>query len=305
MLTGLSLATNGLTVPPQIKTNAAIALLQSVSNLFGSLIDVPVSYFQGITDIKRADTAARVKLIEATSEAASQLPSEDSNLSHRALYHFAAKIVDEQHNRDEIKDKFIDNINLTRIDRDASSEISSDWLSNFWNIAGTVRNEDLQDLLSKLLIREIIEPNSVTPKTIQITSTLTPKDGRILKKLGDLSIDDGEWAYIIHPHVFAFQNIGPMDEYGLSYQDLFDAHEAGLIVSPETLMLQFSGEPDSGLEEVNYGGSTALFNKTGKQIHMLKFTSVGRDLRNLLPLERVEAYTEALIKKLGPAAFKP
>ena len=127
--------------------------------------------------------------------------------------------------------------------------------------------------------------------------------GQTFARFCRLSIDDGEWVYVIHPHVFSFQNIGPLDQYGISYDDLFDLDGAGLIRSAETLMMNFTEDPESKPEKFDYAGSTAYLNISGKQLHLLHFTKAGKELRRLLHLEPIPEYTKTLKERMGEDSF--
>ncbi|MGA6119582.1 DUF2806 domain-containing protein, partial [Sphingobacterium anhuiense] len=135
---------------------------------------------------------------------------------------------------------------------------------------------------------------SISPYTLQLLSVLTSEIGNSFNRFCNLSIDDGESCYVIHPNVFAFQNIGPLENYDISYDDLFDLDGAGLIRSAETLMVNYSKSDTQEFENVNYAGTSAQIDVSGKQLRLLQLTKSGRELRNLLQLTENKVYTDKL-----------
>jgi hypothetical protein len=119
-----------------------------------------------------------------------------------------------------------------------------------------------------------------------------------------LSVDNGKDVFVIHPKVFAFQNIGPLDEFGVEFGDLFELEAYGLIRSSETILLNYGQDPDAIAEEVDYAGQRALLNLAGTQSQQIIFTRAGRELRRLFPLRPVPAFTDILEQQLQ-GAFKP
>jgi hypothetical protein len=119
-----------------------------------------------------------------------------------------------------------------------------------------------------------------------------------------LSIRDGRNVYVIHPATFVFQNIGPLDDYGISYDDLFEFESYSLIRSAETLMTNHTADPSDEVTPVEYAGRPAGIAFDKLQLHRIMFTRAGADIRNSLHLSPISEYTQALVKKF-PKAFHP
>ena len=291
-------------LPGKVKTNAVLALAKGIGNLITALIDIPTAYLERISYSTRAKTAAEAIVIKAAAESAGDQFKKDSDLTQRAVSYLGHKILEEQKNRENVARKTILELKSKTFSHSTDTDIDLDWLTIFWRLAETKSNEDVQELLSKLLANEIERPKSVSPHTLQLLSILTSDLAKSFERLSCLSIDDGKQVYVIHPNVFSFQNIGPLIKYGVSYDDLFDLDGAGLIRSAETILLNHAKDENSVLEEVDYAGSPALLNVSGKQLNLLQFTKAGRELRNLIALERNESFTQVLKQKLGDESFK-
>lgn len=287
------------TVPDIIKNNAVVALAKGIGNIITSASNIPTSYFNSIANEISAKSQAKIKMIEAASDEASKLFATESDLANRALGYFGNKIIQNQVNRESVATKTISNLQQIKINGNENHiEIDIDWLTMFWDLAEIKSKDDVQEILSKVLSKEIVKPNSVSPHTLQLLTVLTSDLGDSFKRLCNLSTDDGERCFVIHPKVFAFQNIGPLSDFSVSYEDLFDLDGAGLLRSAETLMLNYG---ESEFEDIDIAGTKAQLNVSGQQLHLIQFTKAGRELRNLLTLSLNSEYKQAIKEKLKDA----
>lgn len=288
-----------VTIPEVFKNNLITALAKGLGNIITSASGIPVSYFNSISNEITAKSQGKVLLIEAASLEASKLFATESELANRALTYFGNKIIQNQVNRESVATKTLDNLQQLNItDNQNVDQIDIDWLTMFWDLAESKSKEDVQEILSKILSKEIVAPKSISPHTLQLLTVLTSSLGDAFTRLCNLSIDDGASCYVIHPKVFSFQNIGPLFDYAVSYEDLFELDGAGLIRSAETLMLNYS---ESEMEDIDFAGIKAQLNVSGKQLHLIQFTKAGRELRNLLSLSPNAQYKIAIKEKLADA----
>lgn len=294
----MSLLTN-LNIPEAIKKNAIIAVARGVLNVISASTDVAVAKLEAIAARTRTHSQAENKLQKAAVAAAVRLFDDDPELARRALEHYGVRFLGYQQNRESIADKMLTHLRESAPLETVNASIDSDWLNIFWDLAEKKSNVDIQELLARLLTAEISRPGAVSAHTIQLLTILTSPVATAFQRLCNLSIDDGESTFVIHPNVFSFQNIGPLDDFGISYSDLFNLDGVRLIRSAETLMLNYAIDHDSEFEIVDYAGTKASLKLSGKQVHLLQFTQAGRELRGLLALERNACYTEAIKLKLG------
>ncbi|SDT43852.1 Protein of unknown function [Mucilaginibacter mallensis] len=295
-----------LPIPEIIKTNAITAFAKGIGKIITSASGIPVAYFDSVANELQATSKARIALIEQASKEASKLFVTDSSLANRALSYFGDKIIGAQNNRESIANKVFNNLSAINIsDSERSKEIDVDWLTMFWNLAETKTKEDVQEILAKILTMEIVKPTSISPNTLQLLTVLTSNIGDAFKRLCNISIDDGERCFVIHPNIFAFQKIGPLFDYDVSYDDLFELDGAGLIRSAETLMLNYSASEQPEFEEINFAGHNARLDISGLQLNLIQFTKSGRELRNLLDLSPNQAYLTALQNKVKDAFIYP
>ncbi|GGC42396.1 hypothetical protein GCM10011386_38260 [Parapedobacter defluvii] len=290
-----------VSIPEIIKNNAIIALANGLGKIISSGAEIPVAYFERISQNIKAKGNAEVKMINAAAESATKLFHTDNDLANVALEHFGRNIIKQYLNRQQVAQKTIENLQTINPDSDSTRTIDNDWLTQFWNLSETKTQEDVQEILSKILTKEIVNPGSISPYTLQLLSILTSDIGNSFQRLCNLSIDDGRSCYIIHPNVFPFQNIGPLEDYEISYDDLFDLDGLRLIRSAEALRVNYGQLPDSMVEIINYAGIEAKINFSEKQVCLIQLTKSGRELRNLLSLTENKKYTLRLQELLKDA----
>lgn len=284
-------------IPDVIKYNALTALSKGIGRIIDGLFDIPVAHLENKAKIIRAKGDGEVNVIRAASEAVTNSFKTESSLADRALSHFGRSIIESQINREKTAVKVVTQLQSMELKVDTKDKIDEDWLTIFWNLSSTKSSEEIHEILAKILTKEVVQPKSVSPSTLYLLSVLTTDLGNALSRLCNISIDDGKACYVIHPHVFDFQNIGPLDEYGVSYDDLFELDGAGLIRSAETIMFNYADDLPV-FDKVNYAGLQAEINLIGKQVRLIQFTKSGRELRNLMELTENKSYTKTLKEML-------
>jgi hypothetical protein len=145
-------------IPDAIKHNVITALSKGLGKLITAGINVPIAILEKKGNVIRAKGEAEVNQINAASEAAAKLFANNSDLANRALNHFAREIIESQVNRENVAIKVIENLKYTEFKNDTETNIDEDWLTQFWNLSSTKSNEEVQEILAKILTKEIIQP---------------------------------------------------------------------------------------------------------------------------------------------------
>ncbi|MBL0032855.1 MAG: DUF2806 domain-containing protein [Bacteroidetes bacterium] len=93
-------------------------------------------------------------------------------------------------------------------------------------------------LWPKSYLKEVFEPSSISPITLQILPVITTSLGKLFATFCNLTIQTSDdTCFFYHTNVHAFQNIGNINQYGrLTLQNLLDLEGAGLIRSAEALL---------------------------------------------------------------------
>ncbi len=288
----------------RITDNVVKALSRGVGTLYSPLgrireakADAKIGAIRGQMSINQEKDRFELEQLRLAHAAADN----DSTLKQRATTYLVEDATRKQANREKIAAVFMADLGHNIPNKDADREIEDSWLTQFWSYAENVDGEDVRAFYARLLSGEVSRPGSISPLTLRTLSALTREVAEDFQRLSSLSIDDGTNVFVIHPHVFDFQSIGPLDEYGISYDCLFEMEAYGLIRSAETIMLNFAEDDTAKPDRVNYAGETAFLNLAGKQIQQLRFTRAGREIRRVLSLKPVTAYTNTLRKTMGDA----
>jgi hypothetical protein len=284
-------------LPQWVTKNVLTAIGKGIQGIIIEATDIPKNLLHNYNEkIKLSGEIKRDFIKKAAQYPLTQLEN-NPEFAQRALANYGIKILDEQLNKESIAGKTLENLKTFRLsETNDEKSISDDWLTSFWNLAATKSEEDIQSILSKILANEIFKPGSLSLHTLQTLSILDSKVGHSFEKLCNISIDDGEMAFVIHPNVFHFQNIGNLDDYNISFNDLLYLDGANLIRSAETIMLNF-GESNYNL--VDYASRKAKLNVSARQLHLIYFTQAGKELRGLIKMHPLDIYTQALQNKLG------
>ncbi len=252
---------------------------------------------QTIIDLARKS----VELSELQKQFGISTDSLQDSQSSRAFSYLIEDASRRQDTREKLIEIVASEIASSPPEKDTDAQIEDDWLTRFWKMAEDISNDQIQLFLARLLAREIVRPGSISPLTLNVLSTLTPHAAARFEHFCRLSIRESNNVYVIHPNVFSFQNIGPLDAFGVNYEDLYELEAYGLIRSAETIMYNFTAVDDASATPINYAGKAAALNFSSLQLHQLRFTEAGKELRELLLLAPVPEYTQTLRDKFGAA----
>jgi len=254
---------------------------------------------------ERADTILDLTRKQAElEELQRKLGWDSSSLGGRAMARLAEDMLRTQASREQVAQSAVQYLIDNPPKQDAPIEISDDWLIQFWNIAEKIGAPEIQIFFAQILARNVESPGFCSPITLQVLSTLTPEVANRFNHFCRLSIRSEQEVYVIHPATFTFQNIGPLDNFGVSYDDLFEFESYRLIRSAETIMTQHVADPPDTITPVDYAGRQAGISFNNLQVHRIIFTRAGAEIRNSLLLSPIPEYTQALVSRF-PKAFHP
>jgi hypothetical protein len=284
-----------------------------LDNLFKSVARGMGRVYDPIDRVRSAKAGRLVKIeqaqtiIDLTKKAAELILlqktlSASGSPSDQAMSYLLMDAIPKRQNSERILEAVAAEIKEEPPTKDTIEPIEDDWLTQYWTRAEQISNEQVQRFLAKLLVKEIYQPGSISPLTLDVITTLSPQAAKAFEHFCRLSIRVNTDVFVIHPEVFAFQNIGPLDRFGVSFDDLYELEAYGLIRSAETIMYNYTEAPDAPPATVDYAGQPAQINFSGAQFHQIRFSRAGREIRQLLPLSRLPEYTEALRAKY-PKAF--
>ena len=131
-----------------------------------SAIDIPAAYLTGKADERRAETAARIKLINTSAAQIAQQMQTEPEYARVAAQKFGQRVLRELVNLDMLSQRAVSEI------RDAGDSIgqsapegegdtiNDDWLNAFETEARQKSTEEMQAFFGKILAGEIRKPGT-------------------------------------------------------------------------------------------------------------------------------------------------
>lgn len=183
-------------------------------------------------------------------------------------------------------------IELAEVDNVPEEKPDEDWISRFFNFAQDVSSEQMQDLWGRILAGEIKKPGTYSLRTLDFIRNITKSDASLLEHIGKLATTWGGATFLsVHDKQWIQQNreIYPGHHFEIS--------ELGAMYPTDLTLRIFRDE--SIQQEIFTSGSLMLLVKRGNvtseiKLPVWKFTSVGRELIELIPSANDEEYLESL-----------
>jgi hypothetical protein len=298
-------------IPAPIRENA----VKAFARLCSAAVEYPVALIEGAIEEKRAESRARVKLIDASANQISDQMQINPEYARAAATKFAQKIVRERVNIDQVariaaaelkcEPSATVNDNATE-----SPPISEDWLNVFESDAAQMSSEQMQRLFGKILAGEIRKPASYSIKTIKLMSQLDNRAAALFRLLCSLSISlrIPDSNSIIDARVVSMGNAGAnsLQAYGLNFDALNILHEYGLIISDYDSYCDFQAAVVQNNQcplPMTYNNSQwAFFPKVATptrqefRVSGVALSRTGKELLSIVDIEPNEQYTKALVK---------
>lgn len=269
--------------------------LAALDRLFGSLVDIPGSYFEGISRRRRASDEAREHLNKSVVQARIEGATELERLRQRAVIHEEARKIEQQINREEIAILALEDLKENPPKEDIQGDLDNDWINNLVKYSGDASSDRLKILFAKILSGEIKNPGSFSPTTLRAVSELTQPLAEEFSWAWDKSIGSGIWR-------------GPGFESGKSWTQMTNLRDAGLLSPVDSAIHQPRFDPltlphqhymvGKSLWQIGPHGDTFLWVAMNQQVHVrlpvVNFTRSGRELATLLPAPDYERNLRAL-----------
>lgn len=305
-------------IPAPLRKNA----LKAFTRLCTAAVEYPLALIEGAVAEKRAETRARVKLIDASATQIAEQMRTSPDYARAAATKFAQKIVRERVNVDQVADFALADLRAEQAATQSQPEaeadlISDDWLNAFDTEASQMSSEQMQRLFGRILAGEIRRPKSYSIKTIKLMAQLDNQAATLFQLLCSLSVSlrvPGS-GLIADARVVSLGNPGnnSLKAYGLSFSALNVLQEYGLIVAEYNTKLDYQAavahEGKVVLCLVYENEQLALLPKTptptkpGIVLTGVMFSQAGRELLSVVEVEPNPAYRAALTAHLDENGF--
>ena len=305
----------GVPVPAPVKRN----LFKAISRLCSALVDIPVSQLEGKAEERRAETKARIKLIDTTADRVAEQMRVDPEYARRAISQFGNKILREQVNLDTITLKSIEELRGETASADNSTsdaEIDDDWLACFEEEARKKSAEDTQRYFARVLAGEIRKPKSYSLKSIKTLGEMDQEVAKAFRRLCSMSVTIGDMPDqvidIRVPSLGSDAGNNSLKKYGLPFALLNHLNEYGLIISDFNSWRDYQicigwAIPLEGDETrtvrlplIHQGVPWLIQPLPGRspskqyKVHGVALTQTGQELLRVVQMEPAEEYTRDL-----------
>ncbi|MDP5255597.1 MULTISPECIES: TIGR03899 family protein [unclassified Vibrio] len=191
----------------------------------------------------------------------------------------------------------------------ATQELDQDWLYRFFDFAQDVHNQAMQKLWALVLKKEIINPGTISLKTMKALYDMSPKEAQMVQRAATLSCyfggDTGRKLLLGYQSQGGFFRLGKRkisahlntSSFQLPYSNLLILVELGILHATELE----SGEIDQSAPLViQYQDDTLSLQATQKGVRLVyyRFTPVGNELCHLLGNKKNAKYLEQLTDML-------
>lgn len=298
-------------LPAPVRKN----FIKAFSQLCTAFVDVPVAWLEGKSAEIREETEARLKIIRKEGDTISEQIEVPKEYIKKASSKFAAKVIKEQLNLDQItlnaaseiesKSEILNDIKETE-------DISEDWLNEFENLARLKSSEEIKLVFGKILSGEIIKPGSFSIRTIKLISQLDNEAAILFQTFCSNAISLRLGNKIVDARVVSFSgNAGAnsLIQYGLSFSSLNILQEYGLIISDYNSYSYYS--PCVANEKLQVQASLRFQGENfglvpldrEKYDKVLKFdgvalTKAGKELLDIIPLTANDNYRNEMFEFL-------
>ena len=295
---------------------------KAMGQLCSAAIDIPVAYLTGKADELRAETAARIKLTNVSTEQIAQQMQTDPEYARVAAQKFGQRVIREQVNLDLISQRAANELtnNGDSVDELESEEsgdtINDDWLNAFETEARLKNSEEMQAYFGKVLAGEIRKPGTYSTRTVRILGSLDQNVATLFLRLCSICISQFQDMRV--PSLGGSAGNNALEEYGLNFSALNLLNEHGLVISDynswreykTTLPVQATGKHTVflpfGFQGKHWILMPASSGKTGKnlRIHGVALTRSGMELSRIVEIEPLEEFSKALSRYLEKEGFR-
>lgn len=305
-------------IPAPVRRN----LLKVIGQFSAAVVDIPVAYLEGKADERRAESAARVKLIYKSAEQIAQQLQTDPEYARIAAQKFGQRVIREQVNLDLIsqiaaKDIVDAGDTFNSLEAENSDEIiSDDWLNAFEAEARQKSTEEMQTFFGKVLAGEIRRPGTYTTRAVKILGSLDQNVATLFLSLCSICISQFEDMRV--PSLDGSASRNALKEYGLDFGALVLLEEYGLVISDFNSWREYGTsiiDQDRGQQTVylpfDYQGKHWVFaplsdEKVGKHltIHGVALTRSGRELSRIVNIEPNDKYSRGFGRYLRRIGYR-
>lgn len=155
-----------------------------------------------------------------------------------------------------------------------------DWFMRYYEAAGNVSDEDMQEIWAKVLAGEIDNPSFFSLRIIDVLRNMRKADAELFVRFCEVSFDMGSGNLFL-PNYDEY-----LEKSGIAYSDIMRLSEMGLIFNDPLITLNFELSEEAKIILVNGNLAMTLATPSEKsekgRIKQYPFTKVGQELATLI-----------------------
>lgn len=303
------------TVVPGIPAPVRRNLLKAVGHLCTAAIEVPVAFLSGVAEERRAETEARIKLIDTAAAQIAHQMKTDPEYARLAVQKFGRRILREQVNLDMISQEAAIQLrdggsSLDESEQDElETSISDDWLNAFEAEARLKSTKEMQVYFGKVLAGEIRKPGSFSTRTVKILAGLDQEIANHFARLCSMCISTSHGDARV-PSLGGNAADNSLKGFGLSFAALNLLNEHGLIIADYNSWYEFVPCIDllgTGqqvyCEPLEFQHRHWILQPMSKEqvgkklkIHGVALTKSGKELSKIVTIEPARGYSGELVR---------
>ncbi|CAN7425787.1 DUF2806 domain-containing protein [Brucella pseudogrignonensis] len=174
-----------------VKASVRSRLASGIDRLCGSVADLGASYFEGISERRRAQTEGEVALIKQVAKLGIERLSCDESLQDRAIAQHYNKVLRAQANKDAVVREAIIELKEQSEQPDEHSGpdvLSEEFLDRFEKMAGDASTADLQHRWGRVLAGEIRRPGTFSRKVMRAVDELDSYVAKLFEEVSSAGI---------------------------------------------------------------------------------------------------------------------
>ena len=155
-------------------------------------------------------------------------------------------------------------------------EIDIDWFVRYYEDASKVSNEKMQKIWAGILAGEVVQPGSFSKRTLDVVRNMSASDAVCFEEISQYVVSSSYQAFI-------YSNNSIHKQHGISFAQLMQLQECGLIHADSTLERQGTVDPSSPALVFREDDLVCTVSTTGKDVYTYGFpiyslTSAGIEL---------------------------
>lgn len=151
-----------------------------------------------------------------------------------------------------------------------NQKVDQDWVLNFFENAGYISDEHIQEIWSKILIGEIKNPNTYTLRTLNILKNMTSFEANLYEKIIPFIFYEKE-------NPFIYNDTELLEKYGLEFNELIKLEDCGLISLNVGVSINFKD-----IKNYIYNNNYAILINGEKNLGIYRITESGKQILNLI-----------------------